>query len=243
MRAAAQTFLEKYSFCSSHLARYSARTNFDPRSHDLKSPTAVQRKQSVMQHRPGSAPDYLLSLSQPDPLQTFRSLQSSPTLGPPSFCFCIAEAAAHGYRLPARSSGTARLFQVTPERTFVRGMSRRGGSVRPFPTLSRCPWSMTPRTRCRARRVVRPGPGAGVCSPWPRRREHSLPPRSSAPLYPEPSDTRCGSEGYFALSCWSLIWWSRFLDNQSCQRRSRGGIDAQLADCFDCRLCRADSAA
>jgi hypothetical protein len=35
-----------------------------------------------------------------DPLQTFRSLQSSPTLGPPSFCFCIAEAAAHGYRLP-----------------------------------------------------------------------------------------------------------------------------------------------
>ena len=79
------------------------------------------------------------------------------------------------WRFPAIGSRMARLFQVTPERTFVGGVGRRGGSVRPFPTLRTCPWSMAPRTRRRARRVVRPGPGAGVCSPWPRLRERPAP--------------------------------------------------------------------
>jgi hypothetical protein len=42
-------------------------------------------------------------LSQFDPLQTFRFLQSSPTLGSPSSCFYISEAAVRGHQLPARS--------------------------------------------------------------------------------------------------------------------------------------------
>jgi len=42
-------------------------------------------------------------LSQPDPLQTFGFLQSSPALEPTALGLDISEAAVRGHRLPARS--------------------------------------------------------------------------------------------------------------------------------------------
>jgi hypothetical protein len=38
-------------------------------------------------------------------------------------------------------------------------------------------------------------------------------PEAAAWPYQEPSDTQCDPDGYFTVSFWSLVWWSRFLDN------------------------------